>query len=295
MKHFETATRSRAALSLSIVMALFISGCALRWESAVHTARPDIPSPNSTQLLAHARSLYEQADDKASLTASIEAYQAVLDSNPGDYEALVQLSNQFILLGTAHTSSRKEKSEIFAKAMHYAERAMYTNASFRTSVQKGLLPWKAAPQLNKKQTEAMFFWVTALQYEFKEGMGITSKIRNIHWMQRGLTFLKRIEETNPGYGDGAVEFAMAICYYVLPKSKGGSKQVGEDYMQKAVNRGESRLLPRWGRGKYFYAIKGDTSKSRKDLEWVANRSLSDAIDPYPWRVYFKNDAKRLIQ
>ncbi len=282
-------------LAVPVFWTLLMSGCALQWESAIKTAKPDTPSSNSKQLLAHARSLYERADDLASLNASIEAYQAALTSNPGDYEALVQLSNQYILLGTAHTVSRKEKTEIFTTAMHYAERAMYTNPRFKTSVQNGRLPWEAASQLDKKQTEAMFFWVTALQYEFKEGMGIASKIRNIEWMNRGLAFLKRIEEINPGYGDGAVEFAMAISYYVLPKSKGGSKKTGEAYMQQAVDKGGKRLLPRWGRGKYYYPIKGNTAKSREDLEWVANRPLKDAVDPYPWRVYFKNDAKKLIQ
>lgn len=295
MNHIKTITRKPTLVVLSLVIGLLMSGCALRWESAINASQPDTPTPDSAQLLSHARSLYDRADDEASLNASIEAYRAVLASNPGDYEALVQLSNQYILQGAAHTTSSRKKTEYYMKAMHYAELAMYTDTDFKTSVQKGRLPWEAVSQLDKKHTEAMFFWVTAMQYEFKEGMGIAAKIRNIDWMKKGLVFLKRIEETNPEFGDGAVEFAMAISYYVIPESIGGSKKIGEAYMQKAVDRGSNRLLPRWGRGKYYYPIRGNLAKSREDLEWVANRPLSDAVDPHPWKVYFKNDAKKLLQ
>ena len=79
-------------------------------------------------------------------------------------------------------------------AMTYAELAMYSNARFKAAVNNGKRPWEAAPLLGKGQTEAMFFLVTALQYEFKEGMGLASKIRNIDWMRNGLIFLDRIEE-----------------------------------------------------------------------------------------------------
>lgn len=278
-----------------IFIALCLAGCAMPYKPAIHMAQDHHPSPESTQRLARAKALYDGADSLEKLNASIEAYQSVLSANPGDYEALVQLSNQFILLGTAHTSSRKEKSEWFRKAMTHAELAMYTNGRFRAAVIGGAQPWEAARMLDRGQIDAIFFWVTALQYEFKESMVLVSKIRNIDWMRHGLTFLDRVEEIDPDYGDGALAFAKAICYYVLPESKGGSKRIGENYMHQAVEKGRRRLLPRWGRGKYFYAVKGDKAKAREDLQWVATRPLSEVTDPYPWRVYFQQNARELIQ
>lgn len=272
-----------------------MAGCALKWESAIREVRDNTPTQNSRRLLAKAQQLYDQANDLESLSTSIDAYQAVLLDNPGDYEALVQLSNQYILMGTAYASSRKEKSELFLRAMKYAELAMYTNTKFKAGVNSGKAPWEAVASLEKEQTEAIFFWVTALQYEFKESMSLAAKIRNVDWMQKGLIFLDRIEQTNPDYGGGAVEFAKAICYYVLPKSKGGSKKIGEAYLQQAVEKGKGRLLPRWGRGKYFYPMIGNNEKSREDLSWVAAQNLQDAEDAYPWKVYFQKDARDLIK
>lgn len=278
-------------------LAIFViasTGCALKWNSAFMAANDNIPTAQSNSLLAKARHLYEQTDDLESLKASMQAYQAVLNRNPGDYEALVQLSNQYILLGTAYTQTRRDKSAHFHEAMRYAELAMYTNPRFKERIRNGNAPWEAAGALGKPETEAMFFWVTALQYEFKEGMSLAGKIRNVQWLEKALIFLDQIEKENPGFGGGAIEFAKGICYYVLPKSKGGSKQKGEAYLQQAVARGNDRLLPRWGRAKYFYEITGNDEKAIEELRWIAAQDLEAFEDPYPWRVYFQKDAKAIL-
>jgi tetratricopeptide (TPR) repeat protein len=271
-----------------------ISGCALKYNSAVMEANDNMPTPQSKSLLAKAQLLYAQTNDMGSLKVSMDAYQAVLSRNPGDYEALVQLSNQYILLGTAYTQKRKDKSANFHKAMRFAELAMYNNPAFKDHIKDGKNPWEAAGELGKQETEAMFYWVTALQYEFKEGMTLAGKIRNVQWLKNAIIFLDQIEKVNPEFGGGAVEFAKGICYYVLPKSKGGSKKIGEDYLQKAVAKGKDRLLPRWGRAKYFYEVTGNDEKAFEDLSWVAAQDLKSFEDPYPWRVYFQKDAQALL-
>lgn len=277
-----------------VLTVIALCGCALKWNSALMEASSNIPTPQSNSLLVKAQHLYDRADNLESLKASMETYHTVLSRNPGDYEALVQLSNQYILIGTAYTEARKDKSAYFHKAMRYAELAMYTNTRFKERIQNGNTPWEAADVLGKQETEAMFYWVTALQYEFKEGMNLAGKIRNVQWLNNALIFLDQIEKVNPDFGGGAVEFAKGICYYVLPKSKGGSKNIGEDYLQQAVARGRDRLLPRWGRAKYFYDVTGNDEKAFEDLKWVAAQDLEAFKDPYPWRVYFQKDAQTLL-
>lgn len=275
---------------LIIFSLTLVAGCAFSWESALNKAQDDIPTPDSNQKRVRADSLYNQVDDLRSLVTAIEAYHAVLKVNPGDYKALVQLSNLHILMGTAYSRGRADKSLNFKKAMHYAELAMYTNASFKARVRQGEKPWQAADLLGKDETEAMFFWVTALHYEFKESMNLAGKIRNVNWLGKGLVFLDRIEIVNPEFGGGAVEFAKFITYYVLPKSKGGSKAKGEAYLQRAVARSKSRLMPRWGRAKYYYERTGNARAAREDMQWVVSREPQMVDDPYPWRVYFQKDA-----
>lgn len=119
-------------------------------------------------------------------------------------------------------------------------------------------------------------------------------IINIVWLQRALVFLDRIETVAPGFGGGSVELGKAICYLALPEFSGGSKQKGDEYMQKAIVKGDKWLLPRWARGKYYYPIQGDVEKSRLDLAWVASQPLEKYEDAYPWRVHFRNNAREIL-
>lgn len=274
-----------------LLFLITLSGCSMRWTPGWQNARDDVPTVNSVALFEKAQVLFSQAEDRESLLSSIKAYEQASEMNPGDYKTLSALSTQYILLGTAYTEERSEKSKNFHLAMHYAELAMYTNPEFKAKVSGGVTLWDAADTLNKEQAEAMFFWVTALQYEFKEGMTLPGKIVNVNWMQRGLIFLDRVEQVDPDFGGGAVEFAKVICYYVLPSWKGGSEEKGDAYMVRSIEKADDWLLPRWARGKYYYAVKGEDEKAREDLEWVAAQDLSQYKDPLPWKIHFQQDAK----
>ncbi|MBU0480016.1 MAG: hypothetical protein KKG47_02825 [Proteobacteria bacterium] len=237
----------------------------------------------------------EKADDETSLRTSIKAFEKIVEENSGDYDALKMLSTQTILLGTAYTEGRRQKSDLFRQAMVYAEKAMYTNSDFRALINEGKKPWEAIGPLTAREAEAMFFWVTALQYEFKEGMSLPGKIVNLEWLHRALVVLDHLEQVAPEFGNGGVEFAKVICYYALPKFKGGSKSKGDYYMNMAVQKGEKRLLSRWARGKYYYPILGEEEKAREDLEWVARQEIDKFEDLYPWRVHFQEDAQLLLK
>ena len=284
-----------ARLALIVSLSFMLGGCAMKWQPDWQADSRDSPTTQSAVLFDTAQKLFNRAEDESSLRVSIKAFEDVLKENPGDYQTLKQLSTQYILLGTAYTDSRKEKSHHFRRAMTYAEQAMYTNPNFRQLVDVGAKPWEATEALGAQEAEAMFFWVTALQYEFKEGMSLPGKIINIDWLQRALVFLDRIEKVAPEFGGGAVEFAKVICYYALPQSKGGSKIEGDAYMQKAILKGENRLFPRWARGKYYYPILGETEKGRQDLAWVASQDAGRFEDSYPWRVHFQDDAREILR
>ncbi|PLX83546.1 MAG: hypothetical protein C0614_05590 [Desulfuromonas sp.] len=280
---------------LLAMMSTLLSGCAMTWNPDWQQGGSEPSAMTSRKLLDQARADFERAEDQASLRRAITSYQQVLTENPSDYEALTQLSTLTILEGTAFTDKRREKSELFRKAMRYAERAMYRNPQFRQRVDTGATPWEASSLLGADEVEAMFFWVTALQYEFKEGMSLPAKIVNVKWLQRALVFLERITEVTPDFGGGGVEFAKAICFYALPGAYGGSTELGDLWMAKAVEKGDSWLLPRWARGKYYYPIINEPELAHEELQWVAQQNLETFKDPYPWRVHFLENAREILQ
>ena len=282
------------AVTLLILPLCFLGGCAMQREPAWQQAGLDRPTERTDNLYAAARSCFSSASDAAAVDVCIALHETVLKDNPGHYQARVNAASLFILKGTAYTKSSAEKSRLFALAMTYAEFAMYNNPAFKARVDAGQQPWEAADSLAAAETEAMFFWVTALQYEFKEGMSLPSKIVNIEWLRRGLTFLNRIAMVAPEYGGGAVEFAKAICYIALPESLGGSKTKGDALVQKSVERADGWLFSRWARGKYFFPHMGEQEAATADLKWVATQDPAAFRDPYPWRVHFQQDARQRL-
>jgi len=274
---------------------LLTCGCAMTWQPDLENAQKNTPTNASQTALIRAETCFGYADNLESLQQCQDHYLAVLQENPGDYTALTQLSTLNILVGTAYTDGLWAKSERFQQAMRYAELAMYTNEAFKAKVSAGDPLWLAVDALGEAEVEAMFFWVTALQYEFKEGMSLAGKIVNIDWLQHALLVLNHIEAVAPHFGNGGVEFAKLICYYALPNHLGGSKERGDEYMQKAVARSGNWLLPRWARGKYYYVVTGQEDKSVQDLSWVASQKLENYRDPYPWRVHFQENARELLQ
>lgn len=278
---------------LVVLLSLFIlTGCGKKnWHSSWQEAGQATGSNQGALLYAEAREKLERAADLESIMASMESMQRVLAADPAHREALAYLGNLHILLGTAYTVDQDEKISHFRQAMKYCELSMYINRQFREAVNGGKKPWEASYTLQSVDAPAMLFWVTALQYEFKEGMTLPEKIINVGWLQYGVTFLERIEKVAPEFGNGAVEFAYSICYLALPSLLGGDTSLGKTYLEKSIAKGKGYLLPTWGKGKYFHQVTGDLESARKDLLWVASQKPEDYKDLYPWRMHFITDAK----
>ncbi len=276
-----------------VLLSLFmLSSCGKKnWHSSWQEAGQATGSTQGELLYAKARIQLEQAADLKSIMASMESMQRVLAADPTHPEALAYLGNLHILVGTAYTVDQEEKISHFRQAMKYCELSMYVNPQFREAVKDGKAPWEASQALQAEDAPAMLFWVTALQYEFKEGMTLPEKIINVGWLQHGITFLDRIKQVAPEFGNGAVEFAYSICYLALPSLLGGDSNLGKTYLEKSIIKGKGYLLPTWGKGKYFHQVTGDLKSARKDLLWVASQKPEDYKDLYPWRIHFITDAK----
>jgi hypothetical protein len=277
-------------LSLTFIL----QGCALSLQPQHNAFEDSSSTAESARLLASADSCFGRADNFEILDQCKNQYMSVLKSDPGSYPALKQLSTTHTLIGTAYTEGASAKSVQFSEALRYSELAMYNNAEFRTAVKNGAELWEAIDLLTSSETEAMFFWVTALQYEFKEGMNLAQKVANVYWLKRALRMLEQIEKVDPDFGGGAVDFAKAICYYALPRFLGGSKELGDEAMQAAMAHGDRWLLPRWAMGKYYYVITDQPKKSRAELKWVAMQDPKDYSDPYPWRIHFIENSAELV-
>jgi hypothetical protein len=180
---------------------VFLTGC-MSWQPEWPATGIDAPSPDVGAMLQSADQLAAVADNRVRLQAAMNAYGRVLDQDPSHTRALTDLANQTILMGTAHTDSRQEKSRHFRSAMRLCERAMYTNADFRILADQGKTPWEACAVLGEEDMPAMMFWSTAVLYYFKEVLTFPEQVFNLSWVTHTGPFLERMAALDPAWGAG---------------------------------------------------------------------------------------------
>jgi hypothetical protein len=106
--------------------------------------------------------------------------------------------------------------------------------------------------------------------------------------------IERIDELDRNWAGGGNYFSRGLYYISIPEKFGGSKQRSDDEFTTAIEVGPDYLVNRWGRAKYLYSLVGDEEGYITDLEWVISQDPHEAGNPYPWNVYFQEDARKML-
>jgi hypothetical protein len=281
------------AVVIGLLAAALVSGC-VAWRPEWDRRLSATTDADTGPLLVQAEQLSRVAGSRSDLLAAIAAYESVLAVDASDFTALTNLGHLYILLGAAYTTDRSEKISHYRTARRYNEWAMYTDAAFRTRMDGGEKPWEACEVLNRREVPAMFYWVTAVMYHFKEGMTLPEKVANRKWVDWCGIFLHRIEAIDPDWGGGGVQFSLALYYGILPKALGGDRRRSDVYLTRSVLIGPHWLMNRWGRAKYFHVRDKNRSGFEEDLQWVIAQDIHQAGGAYPWKVYFQRDARQML-
>ncbi len=293
MKPFLQPRASRYACgTLAIVLAGWTCGC-MAW-------RPDWPgeatrpSPDAVAYrMAEAERLATAAAGREGVEAAIAGYGEVLARDSQRDEAHVELAHLHLLIGDGYTHSRSGKRAHFRKAMHHAEAAMFANADFRERIRTGEPTWVACGALGVADIDAMFFWVNAVFYQFKETLRGPSQMANVRWIRRARQVMDHMATLAPD-PDFRIDFLFGAYYLSIPTAIGGDRERSAAYFNAAVANAPNMLLPRWGRAKYYHTKMNNPEAFREDLTWVITRS-PDAMHDHPaWRHFFIQDARRML-
>lgn len=246
-------------------------------------------------LLAKAEEQTQTADTREKVLTLIGTYESILEVDPEHLQALSNVAQYHILLGTGYSDKVALKKQHFRQAITYSERIMYLNSAFKARVNAGQTLWEASEILTKSEADGMGWWTTAVFYYFKECIPDAFKIFNSRWVKRNKIFMDRIEAVDPTWKDGANYFNLGIYYLALPKSLGGDLSKSAEYLVKAKSAGPQRLLIPWGRAKYYYYNQKNRQGFEKDLEWVLSQEPHRPTgDTYPWNIYFQAQARDLL-
>jgi tetratricopeptide (TPR) repeat protein len=269
------------------------AGCMVwhpQWPELSHASAP----ADAAGRLEEADRLGRGADSRNSIAAAVAAYQAYLETDPANYQVCVTLAQLHLLLGDAYASSKSEKRDYFQKAMVYAERAMFTNPSFRQGIQHGEPTWEACRVLGVQEMEAMMFWVNGVFYTYKEGQGYFGQVINFRWVQRARQVMEHMTSVDPDWGGGALHFTWGVYYLSIPESIGGDRKKSAEFFSKAIEVGPHQLLNRWGRAKYFHVKMKNPQGFREDLEWVLSQDVVRSPGHAAWNTFFMRDARQML-
>lgn len=283
-------THRRAVLLLSTVA---LSGC-LTWRPGWEGVSVRPTSGVAEQAWREAELLLADADSEAKVRAAITAQQRVLEADPGHQPALARLGELHVLLGAAYLQSRQAKKAAYLAAIGACERAMALDPTFRAAVESGASVEEAGRHLGRDHAGAMFWWITAVSYLFKECQSPPQRVVNFRWMKRTQGLLERLGELDWGYLEGGVPFTWGVYYLALPRAVGGDLERSAASFAEAVEMAPSSLLHRWGRAKYLHTKTGHRAAFEADLQWVVAQDPRQATSPYRWNVYFQRDARTLL-
>jgi len=236
-------------------------------------------------------SVAASADEVKSL---IEAYKDIERADPKNYAALWKIGNYHILMGAAYSAKKKDKKYHYREAVKYCEKAMFTNAEFRDEISNGADITEASAKLTKAEIDAMGYWYTARFYYFSECLRPLGRVLNTRIIIENNKIIEQIDKLDPSWAGGGNYFARGLYYIAVPERFGGSKQRSDEEFSKAVEIGPDFLVNRWGRAKYLYHLIGDDEGYNTDLQWVISQDPHKGRNPYPWNVYFQEDAKKML-
>lgn len=238
--------------------------------------------------------LEKRAGTKEEIQEMISFFEAAVHEENDNLLALWKQGQYYLLLGAAHSFTKKEKRENYKKSIAYCERAMFKSIEFRDLVKENGKIWEHVHVLGKEYVDAMGFWYTARCYYFKECLSVVGRILNVSMMINNEPIIARIDELNPAWEGGGNNLSRAIYLIALPKKFGGSKIKAKEEFSKAIEMGPNYLMHRWGRAKYLSSLTGDKEKYIEDLHWVLNQDPRKCGNPYPWNIYFQNEAQKML-
>ncbi len=283
-------------ISIAAILTLFLmtAGC-MSWEEGWKEEVKASKKGDVEAILKKATEQMKQADTKEKVQELIKTYESVLQIDPANYEALSNLGSMTFLIGYGYTDAIEEKEDYYMKAAKYCERAMYTNSEFKKLIAQGKKTWEACESLSKKEMLAMYFWYMSVGncwLECKKGF---SKLINMYWPGRSRELLKAMMKIDPDWYGGAAVFSWATYYAVVPGFLGGDMEKSKEYFDRAIKAGETKINTRVVRARYFHAKNKDRKEFKKDLEWAVSQEPKKSIDIYPWGVFHKAKAKKMLK
>jgi tetratricopeptide (TPR) repeat protein len=278
---------------LLLTITLVLTSCVTfdhGWKSIIQEENGE----NWDQILEKARQIEYSAVSAEDVTLLINIYKDAEKSDPSNCLVLWKIGNFHMLMGAAYAENKKDKKYHYREAIKYCEKAMFTNKDFKSEVLNDIEITDACSKLTINEIDAMGYWYNARFYYFKECLSPIGRLLNTSIVIENNKMINQIDQLDSTWCGGGNYFSRAIYYISIPERFGGSLDRAEQEFATAVKLGPDYLTNRWGRAKYLYSLTGNKKGYISDLEWVLQQDPRGSTIPFPWNIYFQNDAKNML-
>lgn len=283
----------RTVICSVLTMGVLLNAC-VSFEKGWNVAIPSKNDGNPEQIAEKFAQLESEAASAEAVEVLLNTLKELEKADPTNYFTLWKIGNYNILLGAAYSDRRKDKKKHYREAIQYCEKAMFTNADFKSAVLDGADMCAACSTLTLHEIDAMGYWYTARFYYFKDCLSSLGRLFNTSIVIDNNKMIERIDQLDSTWAGGGNYFSRALYYLAVPERFGGSKERAEQEFGKAIETGPNYLVNRWGRAKYLYSITGNKAGFVSDMEWVLQQDPRNSGNPYPWNIYFQRDARSML-
>lgn len=196
---------------------------------------------DADELIAQGDALFQEMKDMETAQKALSLYRQAVNILENKYEALWRIARIMYYVGE-HTENKKDKKNIFAQAVYFAERAI---------------------EANPEKPDA-YYWRGVNNGMVGETRGVLKSLSLVKPIKQDMNKVIEIDRT---YEDGGADRVLGRVYYKLPGFAGGSKDKSQEHLEKSKELGPNDAMTRIYLAETYMDQK-EIEKARAELEYV---------------------------
>lgn len=286
----KTYLSSFLALSLTI---LLIQGCATSrtagWDNQIQGEK--LSKAQESTLWNQAEKHWSKRDVAKELQEALSLYEKLATSDPSNYKVLTRLCRGYYLLADGHIDDDNEKKRIWEIGTGWGEKAMATNSSFKSKVEKNDGKIEVAlDTLTKDQIESIY-WTAVNLGKWAKLSGIATMLK---YKGRIKDMINRVGELDKKFFYGAFDRYWGVYYAVAPGFAGGDLNKSDESFKKSLNEEANYLGTHVLIAENYATKKGDKKLFTDKLNLVLKSKTDKIKDIAPENKIEQVKAKKLL-
>lgn len=268
-------------------------------EDPVATPAPATPSgaippeytPAAPPIVASTpEDLWNGRVDPDTLQRALAAYEAQVQANPADREALGKLVRGWYFFGDAFTDDVPTKLERWEKAIGYGNTCLALNTEYKARLDGGEKE-KDIAGTGKLEDVPCLYWTSTALGKWAKAQSLSLTLKHLPTVKAYMTQVEALDPTYFNYGPARYWGAYNAA---LPSFAGKDLVKSEEYFKASIEGAPDYLATRVLRAEMLDVQKQDLKQFEEDLNFVINADPGKLAECKPENTKEQEKAKKLL-